>query len=608
MELRAGVQVDRYTLVEPLGVGGQGAVWKVVDPIDGVVVALKLFDLGRAPASTAERARREAEAVGMAADHPGIVPCRNVFTLPDGWLGLVFELVRGQALSGLLGDPRLGLDHRLAVLGQLASALAHVHGRGIVHRDLKPSNVLLADTFWAAPHTLGNVKLVDFGIAALAGNPRGLTTARSVIGTIPYLAPELIVPGIWAPSPAGFSRDIFAFGVLAWELLVGGHPTGVLDDTDLPSFAVAYRAAHEGRRAWPPAGLSGVGAEVISACLTLDPARRTMTSATLERALRSEPVPRRAAAPVTKPYQVSTGADEAPWSSSPRARAGATLPPTSVQTPSLNAFDSPVTTPMPLPPPSAAPPSSLPWAGRTTPVSLEGAAVRRPPAPPRASTKKRSSFPWLLTGGLGIIGIAAIVDFFITRAEPEAQGSLPAPGLVAPRPPPRSSKPPLGAKTALPRQSPRAPTPCCAGGSCKSGRACAPSPPCATVRILERSWRLRLTGAVKDGIDVGGTHPAAQVCLRRAAPGEEWVCSAVKKMERTKDGDGDNRLHLMTSDLEHGTVEIRLLEGADVLYEGQSTENPDGLSSSSLCSGLRLYVGPREAGNYIAGYLDDDED
>lgn len=619
MELRAGGQVDRYTLVESLGVGGQGAVWKVVDPIDGVVLALKLFELGTLPASATARAEREAEAVAKAADHAGIVPCRHVFSLPEGWLGLVFDLVRGEPLSKLLFDPRLGPEHRLAVLGQLASTLAHVHRRGIVHRDLKPPNILLADAFWTAPHVLGNVKLVDFGIAALAGNPQGLTTARGVVGTIPYLAPELISPGRWAPSSDGFSRDIFAFGVVAWELLVGGHPTGLTDDDDFPAYASAYRAAAERGSDWLPAGLSGPGAEVISTCLAIDPARRTMTSAALEVALRSEPVAPRAAtpragAPVTRSYPVSADMDEARRSSPPQTRGSTSLLPTTYQRPSPHAFDSAVTTPMQLlpSPPASAPPSSLPWDARTAPMVSTGPVVRRPPAPPRASSMKRAALPWLLALALGIIGVAAAVDFVTSRAAPGAQGSPPPLDPLTPRPLPRAVTPPLdpkmGAKTAFPWPSPRAPTPCCAGGSCKSGRSCTSISPCPTGRLLERGWRLRMTGAARDGKDVGGTNPTAQVCVRRSAPGEEWVCSTLAKMERTKDGDRDNRPRLLTSDLERGAVEIRLLDGAAVLAEGQSANNSEGLKLTVLCSGLRLYIGSRETGAYIAGYLDDDED
>lgn len=606
MELRAGVQVDRYTLVEPLGVGGQGSVWKVVDTRGGVVVALKLFELGRLPASATERARREAEAVGRAADHAGIVPCRHIFTLPGGWLGLVFDLVRGQPLSMLLGDPRLGPEHRVAVLRQLASALAHVHGRGIVHRDLKPSNVLLADTFWTAPHTFGNVKLVDFGIAALAGNPQGLTTVRGVIGTIPYLAPELILRGRWTPSPDGFSRDIFAFGVLAWELLVGGHPTGVHGDADLPSYVIAYGAAAEGRHAWPPAGLSGISAAVVSACLVLDPAQRTMTSAAIDRALQSEPAPRRAVAPMTKPYPVSGEVDEAPWSSPPQTRESSVLPPTSLQAPSLHAFDSAMTTPMPRPPPSAAPPSSLPWTVHTAPAALTNAA-RRTPAPPRPSSRRLSSLPSLLIMALALIGAAAIVDFLLTRSSREAQESPPS-SPATPGPLATSAPPPPSAKMASPQQYPRSPTPCCSSGSCRSGRRCTSSPPCPTGKLPERGWRLRLTGAVKDGKDIGRTHPTAHVCLRRAALGEEWVCSIIKTMAATDDGDRVNRPRLMTSDLKQGTVEIRIIEGADVLAEGRSAENPDGFKPTMLCSGLRLYIGPRDRATYVVGYLDDEGD
>jgi eukaryotic-like serine/threonine-protein kinase len=152
VEFRPDTKVNRYRLVEPLGKGGQGTVWKVIDPLDSSLKAVKLIDLARLPATAVDRARREAKAVMELRDHPAIVPCHVLFDLPgEDVLGLVFDLVRGTALSELMLDPRMTMEHRFAVLRHIASALAHVHSRGLVHRDVKPSNALVTDTFWRAP-------------------------------------------------------------------------------------------------------------------------------------------------------------------------------------------------------------------------------------------------------------------------------------------------------------------------------------------------------------------------------------------------------------------------------------------------------------------------
>src|SRR4051812_35361902 len=137
MQLRAGLRVDRYILVELLGRGGQGAVWKAVDPLDAAVRALKLIFLEGLDAGAAERARREARAVAKA-EHPALVPCRALFEDPaEGIVGLVFDFVPGQSLAD--AAPRMSPEHRRAALLQIAVALGHVHGIGLLHRDLKPA-------------------------------------------------------------------------------------------------------------------------------------------------------------------------------------------------------------------------------------------------------------------------------------------------------------------------------------------------------------------------------------------------------------------------------------------------------------------------------------
>ncbi len=172
-------------------------------------------------------------------------------------LGLVFDLVRGQPLTTLLDDARLGAAERRAILGQLASALAHVHARGILHRDLKPDNVLVTDTFWSDPRAPGGVKLVDFGIASSTESPAGLTVG-AFVGTIAYLPPEVLLPGRWPARSPGAERDVFAFGVLAWELLAGGHPAGLSPDVPEKAYALAYTDAALGKRPWPPTALPAI--------------------------------------------------------------------------------------------------------------------------------------------------------------------------------------------------------------------------------------------------------------------------------------------------------------------------------------------------------------
>ncbi len=289
MELHAGDRVDHYTLLEPLGEGGQGTVWKVVDPRDGGVVrALKLVSLAETGPGGFDRARREARILASAR-HPALVTCHSLFEEPrEGVVGLVMDLVPGRSLAEAADAGRLDRGQSLAVLAQVAGALAYVHGAGLVHRNLKPENLLLTDGFWEEPGRLGAVKLVDFGIATSTGNPIQLTAPGAVIGTLPYLAPELIDPATWGRTE-GPARDVFAFGVLACRLLLDRHPTGLGFDATMIDYARAYKAAEAGRIAWPPRGLEGTWGAAVAACLALRPADRPADGAALDAMLRGEP-------------------------------------------------------------------------------------------------------------------------------------------------------------------------------------------------------------------------------------------------------------------------------------------------------------------------------
>jgi serine/threonine-protein kinase len=288
MQLRAGEQINHYTLLEPLGEGGQGSVWKIVDPRDGGVVrALKLISLAETGPSGFDRARREARILADAR-HPALVLCHSLFEEPrDGVVGLVMDLVEGCSLAEALTAKRLDPARGRSVLAQLADALAHVHGAGLSHRDLKPENVLLTDGFWSDPNRPGTVKLVDFGIAkATASSGATLTAPGAVIGTVPYLAPELLDPATWGRQE-GPTRDTFAFGVLACRILLDRHPTGLGFEAAMIDYARAYKAAEAGRIAWPPAGLEGGWAAVVSGCLALRPADRLADGAAVVEVLRT---------------------------------------------------------------------------------------------------------------------------------------------------------------------------------------------------------------------------------------------------------------------------------------------------------------------------------
>jgi serine/threonine protein kinase len=183
MLLSAGTKLGPYEILALLGDGGMGQVWKARDTRLNRTVAIKTSHQ-----QFNERFEREARAIA-ALNHPHICSLYDVATSSDGFGYLVMEYVDGKPLSG-----PLPLDAALLLSGQILDALDAAHRKGITHRDLKPGNVLV---------TKGAVKVLDFGLAKIDHVPGAdvkqaatetmpLTSEGTVMGTLPYMAPEQI--------------------------------------------------------------------------------------------------------------------------------------------------------------------------------------------------------------------------------------------------------------------------------------------------------------------------------------------------------------------------------------------------------------------------------
>jgi eukaryotic-like serine/threonine-protein kinase len=568
-------------------------VWKAIDLFDQQVRALKLFELSSLPSTAADRARREAEAVDALTDHPAIVPCHVLFHLPGGLLALVFDLVRGEPLSDVLHDPRMTRDHRLAVLEQLGSALAHVHARGIVHRDLKPSNVIVTNEFWRAPRAPGSVKLVDFGIAAPARHGKRITAEGYVVGTTPYLAPEVLLPSRWRQPEEPFARDIFAFGVMGWELLTGEHPSRLPPHERKETFAAFYKDADEGRARWPASGLDEPIASVLGRCLALDPSMRPASGGALISFMRAGPPASSPRVSSLSPMLLATTmSHERPVDSTPTPRS------------SVGAR----TTPGEMPPSVRVGRSSAQSA-----PSYESIPPRRP-TPSYAPRPVEEEPPIVIPRmqGRGLVSSLFAAGMLIILGG--LGWSLVRPGVTASVNPADSS---VRESTVGASGGGREPLPCCEeAGQCKSGHACGAGE--CRARVPERWWYLRISGAAARGADdapgsdsfsddLAGTHPGARVCVRRAGTTERETCTPLVAAAATAAGDREHRARLMTSDLARGGVEIRIEENGRVLAQGRSGVVPQGgFVVTALCGGIKLYVGPREKAQVrIFGYLDE---
>jgi serine/threonine protein kinase len=215
------VFAGRFVLERLAGAGGMGAVWRALDRVSGEPIALKVI-LNPDEEQIARFQREERVLAGL--EHPAIARHVDHGVTSDGRHYLAMEWLEGEDLAARLSRGALGVDESLALAECVADALAVVHGRGVVHRDLKPANLFLPQG------DLGQVKLLDFGIARLSDATQGLTATGAAIGTPAYMAPEQArgEPGIDARA------DVYALGCVLFECLTGrppfiaGHPLAVL--------------------------------------------------------------------------------------------------------------------------------------------------------------------------------------------------------------------------------------------------------------------------------------------------------------------------------------------------------------------------------------------
>ncbi|WDZ82476.1 protein kinase domain-containing protein [Micromonospora cathayae] len=254
---------DRFVLRERIGRGGMSEVWRADDEVLHRPVAVKAL-AGQFATDPELRAtiQREARAAARLT-HPHVTQVYDYgeATLPGGMVVpyLVMELVAGENLADRLTRGPLAWPDAVRSGGQIAAALAAAHRIGVVHRDVKPGNVLLTDT---------GAKVLDFGIAALAGPPRRSTEGSSrepLMGTPAYLAPERF--GAGPPDPAS---DVYALGAVLYRMITGRAPLPVHSWQD--ALAVHVRGTPV-----PPMGVPELPADVerlVLACLAADPTGR----------------------------------------------------------------------------------------------------------------------------------------------------------------------------------------------------------------------------------------------------------------------------------------------------------------------------------------------
>ncbi len=205
-----GTSVSHYQILEKLGEGGMGVVYKAEDTRLKRTVALKFLPPALTmDAEAKERFIQEAQAAS-ALEHPNICNIHEINETEDGRLYIVMACYEGQTLKDRLVGGALSIEEAVHIAGQIAEGLADAHQKGIIHRDLKPANIMLTEK--------GQVKIMDFGLAKLAGEAH-LTRTGSIIGTAAYMSPEQA-----RGEEVDQRTDIWSLGIVLFEMLTGKLP------------------------------------------------------------------------------------------------------------------------------------------------------------------------------------------------------------------------------------------------------------------------------------------------------------------------------------------------------------------------------------------------
>ncbi len=270
-----GQQLGHYRIVEKIGAGGMGEVYRAHDEQLDRDVALKVLPAHTLTDETARaRLLREARAAA-ALNHPHICTIHEVGEA-GGQAYIAMELVEGKPLSALVPGQGLPVETVLRFGSQIADALAHAHERRIVHRDLKSANVVITPE--------GRAKVLDFGLAkrisgeelaeATTKSLASLTQAGALIGTVPYMAPEQL-----RGQPADARSDVWALGVVLYEMVAGARPF-----QGQTSFELSSAILNQVPPPLPPAVPTQLRA-VIERCLAKEPGQRYQRGSEVRAAL-----------------------------------------------------------------------------------------------------------------------------------------------------------------------------------------------------------------------------------------------------------------------------------------------------------------------------------
>jgi serine/threonine protein kinase len=328
MTEEANKRIGDYQILDELGSGGMGRVWRVRNVITDRVEAMKVLlpDLaGRQ--ELAARFQREIKLMASL-NHPNIAALRTAFTA-DNQLYMVMEYVEGTNLADKLEKGPIAVGDAVNYISQVLSAVSYAHQQHVIHRDIKPANMMLTPQ--------GVIKLMDFGIAR-GGEERSLTMTGTTMGSLSYMSPEQV-----KGEATDARSDLYSVGVSLYEFVTGQRPFTATSDYSI-------MAAHVKEAPKPPVelhpGLPAALNEIILMAIAKDPAQRFQTADAFRNALSSVPV----AAPTPAMLEATTVDSMTALPNVPAAPAATPAAPVAaLKSPTA---PPPSPTPAPMPPPA----------------------------------------------------------------------------------------------------------------------------------------------------------------------------------------------------------------------------------------------------------------
>src|SRR3989454_5240497 len=275
-------ELGDYELLEEVGRGGQGVVFRARQKSLNRTVALKVISLGQwASKAHLKRFRREAEAAASL-EHPGIVPIHEVGER-DGSCYFSMKFIEGGQVDEVIRRTPMSIRQAAELIAKVARTVHYAHEHGILHRDIKPGNILL--------DTNGEPHLTDFGLARLLESESTITHTLEVLGTPSYMAPEQAAGNNPATAGLTSATDVYGLGAVLYQLLTGHPPFA--GGTTYETIKLLLETEPRPPRLWNPKVDRDVSTICLK-CLEKDPKRRYSSALALaedlERWLKHQPI------------------------------------------------------------------------------------------------------------------------------------------------------------------------------------------------------------------------------------------------------------------------------------------------------------------------------